>query len=325
MLSLLVGGLLVTGCGGVNPARTPPRPPVERVQLDPFGLFQELCPSSSAPLQSTNHSCDARDLAAYARRLAAFGRDNWYPGELAKRQYLYGNFYAGRALTTVVHMRIDSVGQIADSGIQYSSGSDTLDSLGAGRIPSWHPGARAADLRADRGGLRLPPGPVRAGAALRRGWLARVARRHPASVGPGGTDDAAARAAPAEAAPVRDPPARPHGRHVAQGAGSRLRGLTAGRLRHPPQPAADRVRDRRYRQRLPAVFIARPVNRTRHHRLSRQGKYTESQSRSVPAALHATLHSSRGSFSTPKSTRLRILNTKFASPAGLGDDAGSRL
>jgi len=142
VLSLLVGGLLVTGCGGVNPARTPPRPPVERVQLDPFGLFQELCPSSSAPLQSTNHSCDARDLAAYARRLAAFGRDNWYPGELAKRQHLYGNIYAGRALTTVVHMRIDSVGQIADSGIQYSSGSDMLDSSA---LAAFHPGTLAPE------------------------------------------------------------------------------------------------------------------------------------------------------------------------------------
>jgi len=127
LLSLLAGGALAAGCGGLNPARTPAKPPVERVQLDEFGLVQELCPSSSAPLQSTNHRCDARDLVAYARQLAAFGRDKWDPRELAKGHYFYGNLYAGRALTTVVRLRIDAVGQIADSGIQYSSGSDTLD------------------------------------------------------------------------------------------------------------------------------------------------------------------------------------------------------
>jgi TonB family protein len=119
---------LAAGCGGVT--RSAPRAPQSPslVKLDEFGLTQELCPVETVPLHVAAPACKPEDLAAYSRRVSAFGRDKWDPyGIATNKGGGYGNLYAGRALTTVVQLRIDSLGIIAGSGIDRSSGSQQLD------------------------------------------------------------------------------------------------------------------------------------------------------------------------------------------------------
>jgi TonB family protein len=121
---------LAASCGGVTPstplARPSPSSPA-RVQLDEFGLTQELCPVESAPLHAAAPRCKPADLAAYSRLVSAYGRTKWDPYGIAITKGGYGNLYAGRALTAVVQMRIDSLGIIATSDIDRSSGSQQLD------------------------------------------------------------------------------------------------------------------------------------------------------------------------------------------------------
>jgi TonB family protein len=127
VLSLSSIAALAAACGGAARSTPLAKQSPSHVLLDQFGLTQELCPVASAPMHAAANRCPQDDLVAYARRVSAFGRAHWDPSHLVGNNHGYGNLYAGRALTTVVQMRIDSLGIIATSDIDRSSGSPKLD------------------------------------------------------------------------------------------------------------------------------------------------------------------------------------------------------
>ena len=114
---LIAAAIVANGCVVANGTQPPPAPPRER------------CPYESAPMQVATTDCPPEVLEPFVNTVSAFSHRNWDPQKMLQDSNRYVDRYGGKAMMTILGMRLDARGKVSAVSLTKSSGDEDIDQV----------------------------------------------------------------------------------------------------------------------------------------------------------------------------------------------------